>query len=272
MVINNGKAYLIQCRPLIHIFDLTTETWTRVGTRTKGNVQWTDYFPSNQIQHFVAEVYKDTVYVFGGSCPASKIGRNTLMALDLRTMEWRLVSGTVHLKADITLPGVREDASSWLIGKTMYVAFGTANRAAAYINDQSQGSAADHPYGDLWSCDLETETWTQEKFSGNGPSLRSEVGCAYNTKWNSVVAFGGYTSTLIFKPSDTSFILPYTYWADTFVWSADTRSWKHVICQDFPTYRAMADVFVDQDTGRTYLFGGCKFYIAPSSSTSLTLM
>jgi hypothetical protein len=49
----------------------------------------------------------------------------------------------------------------------------------------------------------------------------------------------------------------FTYFGDTFVWSPDSRAWRHVLTRGFPSYRAQASLLVDDATGKTYLFGGC---------------
>lgn len=50
----------------------------------------------------------------------------------------------------------------------------------------------------------------------------------------------------------------FTYYADTFILDVTSSSprWKHVLTRGFPTYRAQAKLFVDPESGRTFLFGG----------------
>lgn len=51
----------------------------------------------------------------------------------------------------------------------------------------------------------------------------------------------------------------FSYYADTFMLDSDDpskSSFKHVITRGFPSYRALGQLVVDDQTGKTYLWGG----------------
>jgi hypothetical protein len=89
---------------------------------------------------------------------------------------------------------------------------------------------------------------------GNFPCPRTEMALAYNPVLNRVLAYSGYTAGMPTLIRETMY--QYAYFGDTFMWDPDTRVWKHVITRGFPSFRAQAHMFVDEATGKTYVFGG----------------
>jgi hypothetical protein len=89
---------------------------------------------------------------------------------------------------------------------------------------------------------------------GNFPCPRTEMALAYNPVLNRVLAYSGYTAGMPTLIRETMY--QYAYFGDTFMWDPDTRLWKHVITRGFPSFRAQAHMFVDEATGKTYIFGG----------------
>ncbi|KAG8908975.1 hypothetical protein FRB99_000078 [Tulasnella sp. 403] len=256
---HQGKAYLFLGREIMPVFDLVTEKWSQVSTKFGDGTRWKDVFPRDELGSHAVGVYKDTLYVFGGRDPDTLLGRNILMALNLKTFKWRMVSGTVRLHPDISLPCVREHPASWIIGQKMYVAFGDASRSSAILSPNGeQGASTDFSYQDLWSYDMEEGVWTKERALGNVPCPRTELGCMFNSVWNRVVFFGGYSSSLVFVEPLATSGFGFNYFGDTFVWSPENGKFAQVITRGFPTYRALGNMFTDEGTGRTYMFGGCK--------------
>lgn len=253
------RAYLFQGKNTLPYFDLRTENWSQVVTRSRDGKPWQKLFPGDTLIGYCAHLYRDKIYVFGGDCSSgrSTLGRNRLTVLDLNDFKWDVLSGTLNVVPDITLPGLRQEAASWLVDGKIYVTLGSAHRSGAGLSGAEHGATSDHSYLDMWSYDIERNLWTNEKYIGNPPSRRTEVGYALNATWGKAVVFGGYDSTMPFDPSSNE-LFTYSYYADTFVWDVVTRRWSYVITRGFPTYRASPEVFTDPETGRTYLFGGCK--------------
>lgn len=220
-------------------------------------------FPGSQIKAYTCEVYDGRIYYFGGRDGENVIGRNTLVALDLKTLKWDLISGIPELNDDTSLPGVREFHASWILGDKMYISMGNVARQAQWLRsgctNANEGALTDFSYDDLWSYSFQTNKWTHEKFTGNTPSKRTEVAFTFNKTWNRVLIYGGYCASLMLNdPSTVGGVTRYSYFGDTFVWNPETKRWAQVITRGFPTYRAAADLIYDEKTGRTFLFGGCK--------------
>lgn len=251
-----SKAYLFQGSSTISVFDLETETWSQVATRTADGAPWKNYCPGKDLIRYVAEIHGNNLYVFGGAEDMLDISRNLLMALDLTTMKWRILSGTVRPEEGLKLPGLRQHAASWSCGGKFYVTLGSANRSGALVEKKPHAADTDFNYRDLWSYDIASNTWTEEKYAGNSPCLRTEVGYTFNEAWNRAIVFGGYCPSMsLFEDGQE---MTFSYFGDTFAWNPETRRWAQVITRGFPTYRALADMISDPETGRTFLFGGCK--------------
>lgn len=250
------RAYLFQGKNTLPYFDLRTERWSQVTTKARDGTLWHKLFPGDSLIGYCAHVHRDKMYVFGGdrfkSTGSSTVGRNRLMVLDLNDFKWDVLSGTLDLVPDITMPGVRRRAASWLVDGKIYITLGSVHPSGPSQNDE-------YSYPDMWSYDIERNVWTHEKYIGNPPCGRSESGYTLNAAWGKAVVFGGYDSRTPFLPSTGDIAFAYTYFADTFLWDIQTRRWSQVITRGFPTYRASPDVFTDPQTGKTYLFGGCEF-------------
>lgn len=116
------------------------------------------------------------------------------------------------------------------------------------------GARCDRSCRDIWSYGIDANAWTQEKYVGNPPCRWAKVGCAFNASGDGI----RLERAIPFFHEHMSEAFQYSYCGDTFVWSAETRRWSHVITRGFPTYRTLADLVIDQETDRTYLFGGCE--------------
>ncbi|KAG8989145.1 hypothetical protein FRB90_002379 [Tulasnella sp. 427] len=254
------KAYLFIGQPGVLVLDLKTETWSTIRTTARRGLSWAQVFPGNKYDAYACAIHGTTIYYFGGNDADSRIGRNALVTLDLKTMQWDLLCGKVELNDDPKYPGVREHPVLWIAQEKIWVTLGNANRQAEWLRSgtDNHGAADDHTYQDLWSFDLKAKVWTDERFSGNYPCMRTEVACTFNKTWNRAVIHGGYCASLVFGGSTSSASegTGFTYFGDTFAWNPETNSWSQVITRGFPTYRAAADLFTDEETGRTYLFGG----------------
>ncbi|KAG8986000.1 hypothetical protein FRB90_004286, partial [Tulasnella sp. 427] len=183
LIVHKDKGYLFQGQETLRVFDFKTETWSEVQTSLRGNTPWRNFMPKNYLIAYSAHLYEGKIYVFGGREEWGAYGRNVMMSLDLETLQWDVVSGTVEVKGDVKHPGPRGYACSWVVGDRFYVTLGSAKR-------EDQGADADHTYFDLWLFDLTTHAWTSHKMRGNTPCLRTQAAYSYNPSWNKAVVFG----------------------------------------------------------------------------------
>lgn len=253
--IYRGKAYVVQLEQTIRILDLASETWSIAPSRMRDGTPWSRVFPQLALTKHASGVYGDKLYVFGGTDAGMSLGRNVLMSMDFKTLQWEILSGTIEVKPDPTMPGPRGECASWMTpeGK-LYVAFGGACRPSAYsAGDEQHGSIDEYYYRDMWSYSIADRTWTREKLLGNPPSHRSLPAATFNPVWNHAVLFGGCFFPLPFVDDETGKELRDASFADTFVWSGESGRWKQVVTRSFPTYRAGGTMVVDRDTGRTFI-------------------
>lgn len=267
------KAYILVDSKNLMTFNLVTESWeSNTRTRLKNRRQEVGgIVTTSGMSDYCVEVIGDTLLVFGGSDSLSSLGRNRLLALDLKTLVWETLSGTPTAEPDNMIPGPREQAVSWIVGKKLYVGYGNANRARGAMHNHPEGNREDHNYCDLWCYDFEkAHKWVQQKMRGSFPCGRTESAYTFNRKWKSAVVFGGYAAGVNYRePSNTITNCGFSYFADTFLWDQEKKIWKTVITKEFPTYRVRSDMVTDQETGKSYLFGGCE---CSFSLVSLSLM
>lgn len=240
MAVHNDIAYLFTGSTTVSTFDLNHETWGSMPTSIKAGQRWP--WRANKLSKYAMEIHNGRIYIFGGDDNSGEIGRNILMCMDLKNHEWRIISGTTTFTGGSDCPNPRKWAASWMVDELMYVTLGSADRSDARTMGKEHGGSKAHAYQDLWSFDTSTEVWRQEKMNGNTPLRRSEFGYCFNKQWNSGVVFGGYTESLPLSEGDT--LLEYSYFADTFIWSAETSRWSQVITRGFPTYRASVGLFL----------------------------
>ncbi|KAG8899911.1 hypothetical protein FRC00_000681 [Tulasnella sp. 408] len=271
LIVHEGKGYLFQGQNTVRVFDFDSERWNEVTTQLRNGDPWRKLIPKNYLIAFAAHLYNDKIYVFGGREEWGEYGRNVMMSLDIKTLLWDVWSGTPGIKGDVTIAGPRAYACSWIEGDKFYVTLGSAKR-------KDRGPAADYTYLDIWSFDLVAHKWTEEKFSGNGPSFRTQSAYTFNAAWNKALIFGGthrapvsiydilhysffvgYNAKILGSQPEINATVLGIYLADTFAWCSQNKRWLHVITKGFPTYRSCAEMFTDSSAGRTYLFGGCKF-------------
>lgn len=200
LVVHEGKGYLFQGQNTLRVFDFNTETWYQVATKLRNGNPWRKLMPKNLLMAFAAHLYKDKIYVFGGREEWGDYGRNVMMSLDIKTLLWDVWSGTPDIKGDVTIPGPRGYGCSWIADDKFYITLGSAKR-------QDQGLLADYLYLDLWSFDLISHKWTEEKFSGNGPCCRTQAAYTFNDAWKKALVFGGIFIQLISADND-SYSLP----------------------------------------------------------------
>lgn len=275
--IHNNRAYLVTGKAEVDYFDLITEEWGSVMTTYKRTAadkkagvheQWV--FPVWNILDSTQEVVGDILYLFGGTHGECIIGTNLFVQLDLKTMEWTRLSGTLRPGeiADYSCPGPRKTPSSWVDRdqERIYLIFGECDRSAGIAKGDRHAAEHGYAYEDFWSWDIKAKEWRMERLVGNVPCPRSEAACTYNPKMDKTVIFGGYNPTLPTQFGNNFF--PFSYYADTFMYfpppPPSTRSifppssgkWKHVLTPGFPTYRAQSQLHTDPATGKMYLFGG----------------
>ncbi|KAG9026981.1 hypothetical protein FS837_004406 [Tulasnella sp. UAMH 9824] len=187
LIVHEGKGYLFQGQNTIRAFDFNTETWEELTTRLRNGDPWRKLIPKNYLIAFAAHLYKDRIYVFGGREEWGEYGRNVMMSLDIKTWSWDVWSGTPNVRGDVKIPGPRGYPCSWIADHKFYVTLGSAKR-------KDQGPEADYTYHDLWSFDLASHKWTEEKFSGSGPCFRTQSAYTFNGAWKKALVFGGIRS------------------------------------------------------------------------------
>lgn len=184
LTVYEGKGYLFQGQNVLRVFDFKTETWSEVATQLRNGDPWRTLMPKTYLIAFAAHLYKGKIYVFGGREEWGDYGRNVMMSLDIKTLLWDVWSGTPEVKGNVTIPGPRSYACSWIADEKFYVSLSLAKR-----NDLGPG--ADYMYLDIWSFDLVAHQWVEEKFAGNRPCLRSHSAHTFNGAWNKALIFGG---------------------------------------------------------------------------------
>ncbi|KAI0312652.1 hypothetical protein OF83DRAFT_1066836 [Amylostereum chailletii] len=261
---STDKAYVFLGFKDVDVFDLKTNTWSRITTSYLSPGSWPI---ADTLLEFGSVIYKRRIYAFGGTHEGSKLGCNLWLVLDLQTGAWRRLSGRSgpEFDTDFMLPGPRRYPALWADEEhdRIWMMFGDAERPGATLEEQPHGSKYEHIYDDAWSWNVNTESWRRERVSGNSPCPRTEMAVTYNPNLKRAFTFGGYNPRL---PSDFSnggpIRMRYTYFADTFMLDpaptdgGASPAWKHVLTRGFPTYRAKSKLFVDRATGKMYLFGG----------------
>ncbi|KAF8883072.1 hypothetical protein CPB84DRAFT_1713436 [Gymnopilus junonius] len=270
------KAYLFTGRQEVDYFDLTTKTWGSIMTKfvrdepadTKAGVKTWPY-PGSQLTDSTQQIINEKLYVFGGTHKITNIGCNLFMVLDLKTQEWRRLSGypMPPKDSDATCPGPRKTPNSWHdhLSKKFYLIFGECDRSGASLQNEMHGGECGHPYDDFWSWDIVAGKWIRERMVGNVPCPRSEAACVYNPVLNKTIVWGGYNPDLPTDYVENRLKFSFSYYADTFIYDGpppadevptQRRGWKQVLTKGFPTYRAQSHLLVDPQSGKTYLFGG----------------
>lgn len=102
-------------------------------------------------------------------------------------------------------------------------------------------------FNDLWSFDVNTDTWTEIQAKGSTPSPRSNSYMVYDANNDQVILFGGNVSTsgLRFIPLN-----------DTYILSLDTMTWTKVQTATAPKARLFHTMMVDHKRNRVIVYGG----------------
>lgn len=263
IIIYEDKGYLFQGIAMISTFDFVKGTWSKTASRFADGTSWASIFPVSFLGDFTSELNEHTAYVFGGQDSVNRAGHNLLLALNMKTFRWTILSGSTREAPNPLIPDPRATCMSWIFDDKLYICGGGSDR-----RKQTTDLNVYPMFHELWSWDIKKKAWTKERMAGNAPSPRSESGCTFNTKWNRAVIFGGYNNhtprfNKAHRPSSDSEAFEgfefFGYYGDTFVWNPETKRWSYVITRGFPTYRTRADMVTDQDTGRTFLTGGCTY-------------
>ncbi|TFK44026.1 hypothetical protein BDQ12DRAFT_701677 [Crucibulum laeve] len=280
----HSRAYLFTGCKTLDFFDLATHTWGSINTTFARNdpedaeagiKNW--IYPKSMLTDSTQQIIDEKLYVFGGTHGSTNIGCNLFMVLDLKTREWRRLSGTVipGPTADPFSPGPRKTPTSWVDGRgeRLYLVFGECDRMGAQLQGELHGGECGHPFDDFWSWDLIGGGWRRERIGRNAPCPRSEVAYAYNPIIGKAIIWGGYNPDLPTDHLAQNQRFAFSYYADTFICDTPTFlsnpstsegapkppttcKWRQVLTRGFPTYRAQAHPIVDPDSGKTYLFGG----------------
>ncbi|KAH0608213.1 uncharacterized protein H6S33_002265 [Morchella sextelata] len=258
MKVWEDKAWLFFGSKTVWAFDLVEETWEKKTTVLKKKKKWP--YEKNDLSEYAMEVYKGKMYVFGGQDGRMQLGCNLFMALDLKDLTWELISGTSEPVATHDSPMLRVHPEAWVIPKEnkLFIMYGNANRMGESLGGRegTHGAECDYTYEDIWAFSFSTKTWTREKTRGNYPCPRTEFSCAYNPRLDRTVVFGGYCGTTNTYFPDRGVNFTFAYYADTYIWNPADRKWSQVLTRGFPTYRAQARLIIDEQSGKSYLFGG----------------
>lgn len=126
-----NNAYLLTGCKKVWVFNLEEEKWRQIQTEFRGR-DW-PYRSRNDLVKYSAENFEGKLYVFGGDDSCSRLGANTFMVLDLCTLRWKLISGTMELRFKTNKPNVRVYANFWLVPtqRRFYLYSGYATRTDA---------------------------------------------------------------------------------------------------------------------------------------------
>lgn len=178
----DGKAYLFTGRSQVDYFDLKVGRWGAISTKYKAGKGETRWPYQSMLLNYSMECVGEKLYVFGGSHQESRVGCNLFLELDLKTREWKRLSGSVlPQKANYDGPGPRNYACTWVAKdkRRIYIVYGDADRQSALLNSQMHGSRNAYGYDDMWAWDIEKGHWERDKMLGNTPCPRSEMSCDY---------------------------------------------------------------------------------------------
>lgn len=89
-VYKSGAFHFVGSKDMLR-FDLETEQWSVVRSTCQTTWPYRLF-----LRRASTAIYKDTLYLFGGSTSEHSIGNNVLMKLDLNTMNWTHLTGTAH--------------------------------------------------------------------------------------------------------------------------------------------------------------------------------
>lgn len=186
------KAYLFTGRQAVDFFDLTTNQWGVVstkfvhagGTDIRAGIPTAAWpYPGSNLTDSTQQIVGEQLFVFGGTHGRTNIGCNLFMVLNLRTHEWRRLTGTVmaHKDADIACPGPRKTPNSWVDNteKKFYLLGGECDRMGAVLKGELHGGDHGYAFDDFWSWDIASEKWTRQRMVGNVPAPRSETACVF---------------------------------------------------------------------------------------------
>ena len=184
------RAYLFTGRPEVDYFDLTTNTWGSMLTKfvhggqsdTKAGIKNWPY-PKAQLTDSTQQIANEKLYVFGGTHGDTNIGCNLFLVLDLKTRQWKRLSGYVMppKNSDPTCPGPRKTPNSWVDNASdrFYLINGECDRLGASLSGELHGGDCGHPFDDFWSWNIKEGKWRRERMVGNTPCPRSEAACVY---------------------------------------------------------------------------------------------
>ena len=186
MSVHKDKAYLFTGYPSPDVFDLRTETWSqlRVSLEQPSSVTGKKWFPAwKGIRDYAMCMVDGKMYIFGGTHDLTALGCNQFTVLDVETGLWRLLSGDMFPKASQDEPGPRRFPALWHDGGPdggrLWLLYGEADRLGAHLAKEDQGTVSGYGYDDFWSWSVKDEKWRRERFVGNPPSSRSEMGCTF---------------------------------------------------------------------------------------------
>ncbi|EJD48582.1 hypothetical protein AURDEDRAFT_136196 [Auricularia subglabra TFB-10046 SS5] len=187
------------------------------------------------------------------------------MALNLSTLRWTHLSGTSAHVPKTFEPNLRTNAALWAVPseRKLFLLYGNAERASAYLTRSPHGCSKDWVYSDFWSFAVDSRTWTRERLRGNFASPRAEMADVYSPALGRAVVYGGYHGSLMTLDNSPSgnligknALFRYSYFGDTLLFDPATRMWQLVLVKGFPSYRAGSTLVCDPDGGNIYLFGG----------------
>lgn len=202
MCVDDNKAYIFNGSPQVDYFDLVAERWSSIRTRFPASLGGArGPFPMEDLQDYSMVAYDGKLYVFGGTYEKCEVGTNLLAELDLKTLQWRKLSGYPgpELTAEYNVPGPRRYATMWVdtrvIGEEkIFLLYGDADRVSAKQAGQAHGGSMCYGYDDMWSWDIRNERWRRERITGSPPSPRSEIGCTFVSS--------SHLASIIFVPAD----------------------------------------------------------------------
>lgn len=254
-VIYGDHVWLVNNQLRVTRFNLLRNSWDAVQTSMK-KLDW-PYLDDKILYDPSVELYKDTLYIFGGDQTGDNEGMDALMSLNLRTLEWRRISAPEGERNITNWPHSRRAAASWIIPseERLYILYGSTNFDQNHVHSKH--------LEDFWSYSIPGNSWRRERTRGNYPSSRDLMTAAYHEVLDIVICYGGYCEQVPTYSAEDSVWdnleqRTYTYYGDTFILERSTRSWRQVVTRNFPAWRTATSLLIDSDTNDIYVYGGTR--------------
>lgn len=178
MIVWNDHAWLFTGDRNVWKFSLVIEKWQHMPCRFNGR-NWP--YHSSFVQGHGVAVPDGVMYVFGDTDRKTLLGTNIFVSLNLRSLEWKHLSGVSDCVTQTFFPNLRRFTALWAVPqqKRLYLLQGAASRSVAKMSAMQHGSTngAGCTHDDLWLYDVveNSKSWSRDRLRGNYSCPRSEM-------------------------------------------------------------------------------------------------